>query len=148
LRCERTPPDVIEKSPKSERGYRTLPVDAVTVASLRALHDLQQIEASDAAPAYSASGYVVTDELGTPPSPEWVSDEFHRLADSAGLPRIRVDDLRHSVNSLMAAAGVPDHIRAAYCGHTVAVNVGTYTHARAEDMPVAAAALGQIMNAA
>jgi integrase len=59
----------------------------------------------------------------------------------------RMHDTRHSVNSLMAAAGVPDHIRAAWCGHSLAVNVGTYTHARTEDMPVAAATLGKIMNA-
>ena len=29
---------------------------------------------------------------------------------------------------------VPDHIRAAWCGYTVAVNVATYTHARPEDL--------------
>ena len=39
------------------------------------------------------------------------------------------------------------HIRAAWCGHTVAVNKVTYTHARPEDMAIAAAALGKIHNA-
>ena len=29
---------------------------------------------------------------------------------------------------------MPDHIWAAWCGHTVAVNVATYTHARPEDL--------------
>ena len=48
----------------------------------------------------------------------------------------------------MAAAGVPDHMRAAFCGHSVAVNVATYTHARPEDMRVAADALSKITNAA
>jgi hypothetical protein len=48
----------------------------------------------------------------------------------------------------MAAAGVPDHIRAAWCGHTVAVNMATYTHARPEDMRVAADAPSKITNAA
>jgi integrase len=139
---------VIEKSPKTKNGYRTLPVDAVTVAALRALRDLQAIEAIDAIPAHSASGYVAADELGAAVNPEWLADEFHRLSASAGLPRIRMHDVRHTANSLMAAAGVPDHIRAGWCGHTVAVNVGTYTHAHADDLPVAAAALGKIMNAA
>ena len=36
-----------------------------------------------------------------------------------------------------SAAGVPEHIRAAWCGHTVAVNKHTYTHARPEDLAVA-----------
>jgi hypothetical protein len=48
----------------------------------------------------------------------------------------------------MAAAGVPDHIRAAWCGHTVAVNVGTYTHARPEDLALAVEALTKIHNPA
>jgi hypothetical protein len=48
----------------------------------------------------------------------------------------------------MAAAGVPDHIRAAWCGHSVAVNTCVYTHARPEDMRLAADALSKITNAA
>jgi integrase len=64
------------------------------------------------------------------------------------VPRIRLHDGRHTVNSLLAAAGVPDHIRAAWCGHTVAVNVATYTHARPEDLGRAAEALGKIHNLA
>jgi hypothetical protein len=34
----------------------------------------------------------------------------------------------------VCAHGVPDHIRAAWCGRGVAVNVGTYTHANADDL--------------
>lgn len=86
----------------------------------------------------------MTDELGSPVHPEWFSDEFHRVRERAGLPRIRLHDQRHTANSLMAAAGVPDHIRAAWCGHAVAVNTGTYTHARPEDMAVALGALSKI----
>ncbi len=41
---------------------------------------------------------------------------------------------------------MPDHIRAAWCGHTVIVNVATYPHARPEDLAVAGAALSRICN--
>ena len=132
---------VIVKAPKSERGYRTLPLDDVLAAELRALRTRQAAERLAAGQAYQASGYVVVGELGTEPSPEWFSDEFHRLSAAASVPRIRLHDGRHTVNSLLAAAGVPDHIRAAWCGHTVAVNVATYTHARPEDLAAAGAAL-------
>src|SRR5271166_937088 len=125
---------VIVKTPKSERGFRILPLDDVLVAALRALHTRQLEERLEAGPAYEPSGYVVVDELGVPVYPDGFSDEFHRLAALAGCPRIRLHDGRHTTNSLMAAAGVPDHIRAAWCGHTVAVNVATYTHARPEDL--------------
>ena len=138
---------VIEKSPKSERGYRTLPLDEPMAAALRALHDRQVTEAMEAGDAYEDGGYVVTDELGRPVHPEWFSDEFHRVRERAGLPRIVLHDGRHTANSLMAAAGVPAHIRAAWCGHTQAVNETTYTHARPEDMAVALAALSKIEKA-
>ena len=62
--------------------------------------------------AYSASGHVVCGELGTAVNREWLSYEFHPVAASAGAPSIRLHDGRHTVNSLMAAAGVPPHIRA------------------------------------
>jgi integrase len=139
---------VVVKEPKSERGYRTLPADGELVAALRALRTWQAAERLAAGPAYEASGYVAVDELGAPVHPEWLTDEFGRIAARAGLPRIRLHDARHSMNSLLAAAGVPDHIRAAWCGHTVAVNVSTYTHARPENLAVAARALAGILSGA
>ncbi len=137
---------VIEKGPKSDNGYRTLPLDASLVAALRALRDRQVLEAMEAGEAYEDNGWVVADELGQPLHPEWFSDEFHRVRERAGLPAVRLHDTRHSINSLMAAAGVPAHVRAAWCGHTVAVNESTYTHARPEDMAAALDAVTRIHN--
>jgi hypothetical protein len=48
----------------------------------------------------------------------------------------------------MAAAGIPDHVRARWCGHTTAVNVSTYTHANQADLVTAGAALAAIFGAA
>jgi integrase len=98
----------------------------------------------EAGMAYRASGYVVADELGAAPSPEWFSDEFHRVRSAAGVRRITLRDGRPTANSLMADAGVPPHIRAAWCGHTEAV----YTRAQQADMAVAGAALSKIYDAA
>ena len=139
--------EVIVKAPKTERGYRTLPADEELLAALRVLHTRQAAERLAAGAAYEASGYVAADELGAPVHPEWLTDEFHRVAARAGLPRIRLHDGRHTANSLMAAAGIPDHIRAAWCGHTVAVNVAVYTHARPEDLTMARDALAGIFRA-
>jgi integrase len=140
--------EVIVKPPKSERGYRTLPLDDVLTAALRALHKRQAAERLASGQAYQPSGYVVTDELGAAVNPEWFSDEFHRVAATAGVPRIRLHDGRHTVNSLLAAAGVPPHIRAAWCGHSEAVNERTYTHARPEDLATAGAVLSRICGTA
>lgn len=135
---------VITKAPKSDNGIRALPLDDGAVAALTAVHDRQVLEHLEAGDAYEESGYVVTDELGRPVHPDWYSDEFRRLREAAGLPAIRLHDGRHTANSLMAAAGVPPHIRAAWCGHTQAVNEDTYTHARPEDMAAALGALSAL----
>jgi hypothetical protein len=47
----------------------------------------------------------------------------------------------------MAAAGVPHHIRAAWCGHTAAVNVATYAAARPEELAAAGMAVSKITKA-
>jgi integrase len=61
--------------------------------------------------------------------------------------RLTLRDGRNTANSLMAASGVPDDIRAAWCGHTVAANATTYTHARPEDMAAALDVLSEISKA-
>jgi integrase len=139
---------VDKPSPKSDNGWRTLPFDAVVAGQLERLQSQQMDEALTAGPAYQGGRQVASDELGRAVSPERLSDEFQRLAAQAGLPRIRMHDLRHTSNTLMATAGVPANVRALWHGHTQAVNVGTYTHARAEDLALAAEALGKIHNPA
>jgi hypothetical protein len=57
-----------------------------------------------AGPAYEDSGYVVTDELGAPVHPKRFSDDFHRVRETATLPRIRLHDARHTIDSLLADA--------------------------------------------
>jgi integrase len=133
-------------SPKSERGARVLPLDDKLAELLHSLRDLQDCEAIEAGPAYAASGHVVCDETGAAVNPEWYSDEFHRLRKRAGVREISLHDCRRTANSLMAAAGVPGHIRASWCGHRVEVNEASYTTARPEDLGAAGAALSKILN--
>jgi integrase len=139
---------VAKPTPKSENGWRTLPLDPVLARQLEALHDRQVTEAMEAGPTYEGGHHVASDELGRPVSPERLSDEFWRLAAQAGCPRIRAHDMRHTSSSLMATAGVPANVRALWHGHTQAVAESTYTHARPEDLAIAAEALGKIHNPA
>lgn len=138
---------VVTKGPKSRASGRTLPMDAAMAGELRALKARQAAERLEAGAAYAASGYVACDELGAAVNPEWFTDEFRRVAARAGLPRIRLHDSRRTINSLMARAGVPPHIRAAWCGHTVAVNEVSYTFAQAEDLALALGAVSKIHSA-
>ena len=123
------------EAPKSRRGFRTLPLSEDLFAALRALKASQSRERLAAGEAYEASGYVVADELGAPVHPEWYSDEFGRVREGAGLPRIVLHGARHTSCSIMAAAGVPlPHIQQ-WHGHANLKSAEPYLHAdRSEDM--------------
>lgn len=56
--------------------------------------------------AWVESGYVFTCEDGSPLSPAMVTQQFERLAFEAGLPPIRLHDLRHSAASIMQMSGI------------------------------------------
>lgn len=62
--------------------------------------------------------------------------------------RAALHEARHTAASLMEKAGVPDSIRAAWCGHTVEVNRATYVHALPEDLAAARDALSRLYGGA
>lgn len=132
---------IVKEVPKSERGARTLPLDDELVATLTALHARQAAEKLAAGAAYRDSGYVACDEAGEALNPEWLSDEFGRLVKRAAVRRLTLHEARHTASTLMEKAGVPDSIRAAWCGHTIDVNRTTYVHALPGDLAVARDAL-------
>ena len=93
--------EVYEDTPKSDAGDRTIALDAGTVASLRA-HRRQQVAARlEWGPAWVDSGKVFTREDGSALHPATVTDRFHALVEAAGLPPVRLHDLRHGAASLM-----------------------------------------------
>jgi integrase len=141
--------EIIVKSPKSRRGYRTLPLFEPVTSALEALYTAQLAEKAAAGAAYAGdvdSGYVCADELGAPLHPEHYSDEFHRIAGD--LPRIRLHDTRGSVNSYLERLGVPETLRAAWLGHTIAVNRSNYLgKPQTEELAVISDALGGLFKA-
>ncbi len=133
------------EEPKSQNGIRTLPVDDLLVTALKALKARQAGERLAAGPAYERTGYVAADELGRPVHPEWYADEFRRVADRAGVLRIRLHESRHTACSLMEKAGVPVSVIAAWAGHYSGVfTMATYVHANPDDLAAGRDALSAI----
>jgi integrase len=91
---------VVVSEPKTSRGRRSIALDPRTVAALKAWKTAQIAERLTWGPAWSDSGLVFTREDGTPIHPEWLSDAFEWRVKTAGLPRIRLHDLRHTHASL------------------------------------------------
>lgn len=73
--------------------------------------------------------YVFTRHDGLPLTPETISKRFQVLAQLAGLPRIRLHDLRHTHASHALAANVSMKVVQERLGHSsMALTADTYTH--------------------
>ncbi|PZG24206.1 site-specific integrase, partial [Spongiactinospora gelatinilytica] len=131
----------IQGKPKTDASDRTIAVDTETMTALRH-HSAQQAEEQLAAGHdWTDTGFVFTDQLGRPLHPQHVTDQFYRLAYEAGLPPIRLHDLRHGAASMMLAAGVELKIVQETLGHVSSTFTrDTYTSVYPE---VAAAAAEQ-----
>ena len=79
-------------------------------------------------------GHVVfTNEVGGPLDASNVLHHFHRVLARAGLPKMRVHDLRHGAASLMAALGVPARVAMEILGHSqISTTMNRYTHVSSE----------------
>jgi integrase len=69
-------------------------------------------------------------EDGNPtPHPDALGDVFTRITASAGLPRIRLHDLRHTHASLALAGGVHPKVVSERLGHAaVSFTLDAYSH--------------------
>jgi integrase len=75
------------------------------------------------------SGLVFTNISGGPIEPGTVNANLSRLLADAGLPRIRVHDLRHTTATTLLEAGVHPKVVQDLLGHsTIAITLDTYSH--------------------
>jgi integrase len=94
-----------------------------------------QREQLAAGPAYSASGYVLVDELGAPQRTDWLRRRAYELMAAAGVRKVRLYDGRHSTLTFMATNGVPDVIVSAWVGHAdLSVAKRTCVHPTTRDL--------------
>ncbi|UFU06990.1 tyrosine-type recombinase/integrase [Ruania halotolerans] len=141
----------VTDSPKSDASHRTVPVESMhpgTVAIFRALSTQQARERLAAGPAYQGSGYVLVDALGSPVRPEAFSDRFAAVCAEAGVPKIRMHNVRHSLALMAHEAGQAPASMAALLGHSVAVHLSTYVPATEAGARAAAGSIGRLLSEA
>jgi integrase len=97
--------ETVQGPSKSDAGERQVALDAGTVAEFRAHRARQDRERKAAGDDWNSSAFEFTDEAGGPLHPADVTEMFHMLAYLAGLPPIRLHDLRHGAAALLLAAG-------------------------------------------
>jgi integrase len=139
--------EVVEKGPKTKKGRRLLPLPEPVADALRTFRTRQATERLAAGDAYTATGYVLVDELGQP----WRVDELrramYRLMEQTGARKVRLYDARHACLTHLAASGVPMTTLAAWAGHADggALAQRVYIHPNAEHLRGASAVLADLL---
>lgn len=110
--------NVVESAPKTDSGERTITLDEYTDEVLEEHRIKQDAERLEWGEAWQRTGRMFTRENGEFIHPGWLSDYFERLVELAGLPPIRLHDLRHVAASLMLAAKVDVKIVSETLGHS------------------------------
>jgi len=122
--------------PKTARSERAVALDRTTVAVLRAHQAAQDAEHAALGGDYHDSGYVFTCLNGDPMAPDRLSRTFRRLSGQAGLPPVRLHDLRHGAATLALAAGADLKVVQDMLGHSsIVLTADTYTSVLPEVAP-------------
>jgi integrase len=79
--------------------------------------------------SYHGQGKLFCHPDGRPIHPDTITRRFNRLVDRAGLPRIRLHDVRHTYATLSLDAGVEPKVVNDRIGHAnMAYTLTIYTH--------------------
>jgi hypothetical protein len=120
--------DLVACPPTTAGSERAVALDRTTVAVLRAHRVAQDAERAAAGKDYHDSGYVFTCLNGDPIAPDRLSRTFRRLAGQAGLPPVRLHDLRYGAATLALAAKVELKVVQDMLGHSgIVLTADTYT---------------------
>jgi site-specific recombinase XerC len=102
----------------------------------RPIFDTYGQYAADPAAIVAMLEGAVTDmqaRAGTPVDPRDDFREFRKLLARAGLPPVRLHDLRHTAASLLLAQNVPARVVMEILGHSqIALTMNTYSHVAPE----------------
>jgi integrase len=140
--------DVVQEDPKSDAGWRPIALDDREKALLRKISAAQAGERLAWGDDWHETGLVFTMEDGSPIHPDAVSDAFGRLAFAAGLPPVRVHDLRHAWASYALSGGISPAVVQQRLGHsTIKLTLDTYTTVLNDLARTAAKTVGDIIPA-
>lgn len=115
--------------PKSSTSRRAIELDPVDVDVLRTHRARQNEERLAVGSAWRGTNHVFTSRVGGRLPPAQITRAFHELTDRAGLPRIRLHDLRHTHATLLLKSGEATKVVTERLGHsTTAYTQDAYQH--------------------
>jgi integrase len=132
--------------PKTRRSRRVIDLDTETAALLQRHRNQQRELLLRLGVTATASDRVFTNEIGDTVRPDSIGQAFGRLVESAGVPKIRLHDLRHTHASHLLMAGVNVKVVSERLGHaSVSFTLDTYGHVMPGQQAQAAAAAAALL---
>jgi integrase len=121
--------EVLVSEPKTSKSRRSIALDPATVVLLGEHRDRQGHERLAAGELWQETGLVFTRQDGSVLHPHTLSYWFDKHSREAGLPSIRLHDVRHSYASAALSAGVHPKVVSERLGHSnIGITLDTYSH--------------------
>ncbi|HVD04274.1 MAG TPA: site-specific integrase [Candidatus Dormibacteraeota bacterium] len=115
--------------PKSSQSNRTFPLPEVVTDALQAERSRQRRAQLAAGPAWQETGFVFTGQTGQPWTQNGALHAFQHQLAVAGIPKMRLHDLRHGCATLLLAKKVPARVVMEILGHSqISMTMNTYSH--------------------
>lgn len=138
--------DIEITEPKTRASKRLMPLVRDAIAVLRTHQARQDQERAHMGAKWQEHGLVFPTSIGTHLDSANLTRTFHQLSTAAGVPVIRLHDLRHTHASLPALRGVAPKVIADRLGHTnVSFTMQVYTHLYDEQRRDAAPNLAELL---
>ena len=140
--------ETLEQDTKTGRS-RVIALDEGTVEALRRQAEQQRADQDEWLGAWRSDGHIFAREDGKPWHPDRITKLFEQALQAAGLPRIRLHDLRHTHATLALQAGIHPKVVSERLGHAqVSMTLDTYSHAIPALQESAAALIAALVDVA
>ena len=115
--------------PKSARSRRTVPIPHETIDVLEEQRKCNDRDRQKAGELWNENDLVFPTPVGRPRDSAYRSAAFHVALHRAGLPRMRLHDLRHTAATHLLTKHVHPKVVQDLLGHsTIAITLDTYSH--------------------
>lgn len=120
---------LIISTPKTRKGFRTVALSPDVLEVLLLHHQLQEAERTVLGEEWAHPELVFASEVGTPLNPDNLKRVRDHLMNKAGVPLVRLHDLRHLHASVAIHSGMDAKVLADRLGHSRAsFTLDHYTH--------------------
>ena len=133
---------LVSETTKTAKGKRRVAISPDVVEVLEQHRLSQRAEAERFGEAWPESDLVFVSTVGTPLSPDNLRRLRHQLMEKAGVPRVKLHELRHLHSSICIANGMDPKMLADRLGHSRAsFTLDVYTHLFEEQRAASAVSL-------